>query len=61
MIGNARFHRRSDAQAAMNPAEIVAHEMKRNRVLWLSTFLEKAVGSRVMRRIQPVNGTVLSY
>jgi hypothetical protein len=31
-IGNARFHRRSDAQRLMNPAEIVMHVMKRNGV-----------------------------
>jgi hypothetical protein len=42
MIGNARFHRRSDAQTLMNMAEVVVHEGESNRclqILDLSTAL----------------------
>ena len=28
MVGDTRFHRGSDAQGLMNPAEIVVHEVK---------------------------------
>jgi hypothetical protein len=31
MIGNARFHRRRNAQRLVNADEIVMHEMERNR------------------------------
>jgi len=44
VVGNTRFHRRSNAQRLMNPAEIVMHVMKRYSVLQVPKLLAECIG-----------------
>ena len=43
MIGNTRFHCRRNAQCLMNPAEIVMHVMKRDRMLQILQLFAECV------------------
>lgn len=51
MIGHSGLHRWGNPQRLVNAAEIVAHEVQRNRVRVVINFLEKALVSRAKRRI----------
>jgi hypothetical protein len=43
VIGDARFHRWRHSQGLVNPAEVIVHVMKRNRVLQVFQFLREAI------------------
>ena len=43
MVAHARFHRRSDTQRLMNPAEVVKHEIERQRVLVVFYLFRESV------------------
>ena len=43
MIANASFHRRGDTQRLMNAAEVVIHEVERERVLVVLDFLGECI------------------
>ena len=44
MICNSSFHCRRNAQGLVNAAEIVVHEVKRNRVSVVLNFLRECIG-----------------
>ncbi len=50
MICDASFHCGGNSQRLVNPAEIVVHEVERNRPIVIIGFLLKALVSRVKRR-----------
>jgi hypothetical protein len=43
MVCDSRFHRGSDAQTGMHAAEVVVHEVNRNRVKVIFDFLAESV------------------
>ena len=54
MIGDSGFHRRSDAQRLVNPAEIVVHEVRRDGML-VALNLETSKADR----LEPLRNWIL--
>lgn len=44
MVCNPRFHRRTEAQRLVNPAEVVVHVVRGNRVPVIVDLLGKRIG-----------------
>lgn len=60
MIANAGFHRWRNAQRLMNPAKIVMHVMKRNRVLQILKFLAECIGQARKSTHRHSHGQILA-
>ena len=44
VVGNPGFHRRSDAQTLVNPAEVIVHVVQRDGPKVIIHFLAKRIG-----------------